>query len=62
MAKKMTSKKPLTANKRSHALNATKTKKNPNLVNVKLDNGETIRISAREKRTLDKVDKKTIEE
>ena len=57
----MTSKKPLSGNKRSHALNATKTMKKPNLVKVKLDNGETIRISAREKRTLDKVDKKNVD-
>ena len=56
MAKKMTSKKPQSGNLRSHALNATKTKRKPNLVNVKLDNGETIRISAREKRTLDKAE------
>jgi len=54
MAKKVTSKKPQSGNLRSHACNATRTKRKPNLQKVKLDNGETIRMSAREKRTLDK--------
>ena len=31
MAKKVTTKKPLSGNKRSHALNATKTKQKPNI-------------------------------
>ena len=39
MATKLTSKKPLTGNKRSHALNATKTKQNTNqLKNIKSKN------------------------
>ena len=53
MAKKVTAKKPLTGNKRSHALNATKTKQKPN-IQKKTINGNKVRISAREARTLDK--------
>ncbi len=55
MATKITSKKPLFGNKRSHACNATKHAQKPNLQKVTLDNGETIRISARELRTIKKV-------
>ena len=47
MAKKITTKKPLTGNLRSHALNATKTKQKPNL-QKKTINGEKVIISARE--------------
>ena len=47
MAKKMTTKKPLTGNRRSHALNATKMKQKPNLQTKKV-NGKKVRISARE--------------
>ena len=54
MAKKITSKKPLAGNLRSHSLRATKHVRKPNLQKVTLDNGETIRISARELRTLKK--------
>lgn len=57
MSKKVTSKKPLHGNRRSHALNATRHAWKPNLQKVTLDNGETIRISARELRTLKKADK-----
>ncbi|MDD2181532.1 MAG: 50S ribosomal protein L28 [Bacilli bacterium] len=57
MAKKITSKKPLFGNKRSHALNATRRKQNPNLQKVTLDNGESIMMSARELRTLKKTSK-----
>ncbi len=53
MAKKVTTKKPLAGNKRSHALNATKTKQKPN-IQKKTINGNKVRISAREARTLDK--------
>ena len=58
MARKVTSKKPLFGNKRSHALNATRHAQKPNLQKVTLDNGEAIRISARELRTFKKADKK----
>ena len=57
MSKKVTSKKPLFGNNRSHALNATRRAWLPNLQKVTLDNGQTIRISARELRTLKKAEK-----
>ncbi len=53
MAKKVTAKKPLSGNKRSHALNATKTKQKPN-IQKKTINGNKVRISAREARTIEK--------
>ena len=53
MAKKITTKKPLTGNRRSHALNATKMKQKPN-VQVKTINGVKVKISAREARTIEK--------
>lgn len=52
MAKKVTKKKPLSGNKRSHALNATKTKQKPNL-QKKTINGNKVKISAREARTIE---------
>ncbi len=58
MAKKVTSKKPLTGNSRSHALNATKKQQKPNLQVIRLDDGTKIRMSAREIRSLRKQDKK----
>lgn len=54
MAKKITEKTPLFGNRRSHACNATRHAQKPNLQKVTLDNGETIRMSARELRTLKK--------
>lgn len=54
MAKKITEKKPLFGNRRSHACNATRHAQKPNLQKVTLDNGETIRMSARELRSLKK--------
>lgn len=54
MAKKITEKKPLFGNRRSHACNATRHAQKPNLQKVTLDNGETIKMSARELRTLKK--------
>lgn len=57
MSKKVTSKKPLFGNNRSHALNATRRSWLPNLQKVTLDNGQTIRISARELRTIKKAEK-----
>lgn len=61
MAKKVTEKTPLFGNRRSHACNATRHAQKPNLQKVKLDNGETIRMSAREIRTLNKATKVTTE-
>lgn len=55
MARKITNKKPLVGNRRSHACNATKHAQKPNLQKVTLDNGQTIRMSARELRTLEKI-------
>lgn len=62
MAVKVTNKKPLVGNRRSHALNATKHAQKPNLQVVTLDNGLKIRISARELRTLKKGSRKITEE
>ncbi len=47
MAKRVTTKKPMSANSRSKALNATKRKQRPNL-QKKTINGEKVIISARE--------------
>lgn len=55
MARKITNKKPLVGNRRSHACNATKHAQKPNLQKITLDNGESIRISARELRSIKKV-------
>ena len=51
MATKITNKKPLSGNNRSHALNATKRVQKPNL-QKKTINGEKVIISAREARTI----------
>ena len=53
MATKLTTKKPLTGNKRSHALNATKRTQKVNL-QKKTINGERVIISARDAKTLNK--------
>ena len=53
MTKKLSTKKPLTGNRRSHALNATKHAQKPNLQKVTI-NGEKVILSAREARTLKK--------
>ena len=53
MAKKITEKKPLFGNRRSHALNATKHAFKPNLQTVTI-NGEKVKLTARELRTLNK--------
>ena len=53
MAKKITEKKPLFGNRRSHALNATKHAFKPNLQTVTID-GKKYRVTARELRTLNK--------
>jgi large subunit ribosomal protein L28 len=54
MATKVTTKKPLFGNSRSHALNATKKKQGLNLVVVRDVNGKKYRVSAKELRTLKK--------
>ena len=51
MAKKITTKKPLTGNRRSHALNATKMKQKPNLQKKTID-GKKVRVSARELKSM----------
>lgn len=53
MAKKITTKKPLSGNKRSHALNATKRTQKPNLQTITVD-GIKVKLSTREARTLNK--------
>lgn len=53
MAKKVSAKKPLAGNRRSHALNATRHFQKPNLQKVNI-NGKTVRLSTREIRTLNK--------
>ena len=57
MAKKVTNKKPLSANSRSHALNIAKRQQKPNLQVIRLEDGTKIRMSAREIRTMRKQDK-----
>lgn len=59
MAKKITSKKPLSGNRRSHSCRATKHMQKVNLVTVTLEDGTKKRISAREKRTLTKLDRQS---
>ncbi len=59
MAKKITSKKPLSGNRRSHSCRATKHMQKVNLVTVTLEDGTKARISAREKRTLTKLDRQS---
>ena len=56
MAKKISTKKPLSGNRRSHALNATKHAQKPNFQKVTI-NGEKVVITAREARTIKKEDK-----
>ena len=57
MAKKVTEKKSLFGNRRSHSLRATRHAQKPNLQKVTLANGETVRMSTRELRTLNKASK-----
>ena len=56
MATKVTTKKPLFGNSRSHALNATKKRQNPNLQTYTID-GEKVVMTAREARTMRKAEK-----
>lgn len=55
MAIKATAKKPMFGNRRSHACNATRHAQKPNLQKITLADGTSIKISARELRTLKKV-------
>ena len=54
MAKKITSTKPLRGNKKSHSYRATRHTQKPNLQKVTLDDGQTIRMTSRELRSLKK--------
>lgn len=54
MAKNISAKKPLSGNLRSHSNRATKHLRKVNLQNVTLENGQTVRMSAREIRTMKK--------
>lgn len=53
MANKLTTKKPLFGNKRSHALNATKMQQKPNL-QTKRVNGVKVTLSTKEWKTIKK--------
>ena len=55
MGKKVTNKKPLFGNRRSHSMRATRHAQKPNLQQVTLDNGKKVIMSARELRTLKKL-------
>ena len=54
MAVKVTNRKPLKGNDRSHALNSTKRARKLNLQVVRLEDGTKVRMTVREKRTLNK--------
>ena len=62
MAKKVTNKKPLFGNRRSHSMRATKHAQLPNLQKVTLEDGTKVKKSAREIRTMKKQAKTNIEE
>ncbi len=55
MAKKVSTKKSLTGNRRSHALNATKHAQKPNFQKVSI-NGTKVILTAREARTMKKAE------
>lgn len=61
MAKKVTEKKSLFGNRRSHSLRATRHAQKPNLQKVTLENGEKVIMSARELRSLKKATKVSAE-
>jgi ribosomal protein L28 len=54
MAKKISERKPLFGNIRSHACNATKHAQKVNFQKATLEDGSTVVVSTREKRTLKK--------
>lgn len=62
MAKKLTEKKPLFGNRRSHSLRATRHAQKPNLQQVTLEDGTKVKMSARELRTMRKASKTSVEE
>ena len=62
MAKKVTNKKPLFGNRRSHSMRATRHAQLPNLQQVTLEDGTKVKMSAREIRTMKKQAKTNIEE
>ena len=62
MAKKVTTKKPLFGNRRSHSLRATRHAQLPNLQQVTLEDGTKVKMSARELRTLKKQANTNVEE
>jgi len=62
MAKKVTTKKPLKGNDRSHALNTHKRARKLNLQVYRLEDGTKVRITAREKRTARKNSKMVLRE
>lgn len=62
MAKKVTTKKPLFGNRRSHSLRATRHAQKPNLQKVTLEDGTKVKMSARELRTLKKASRNTVEQ
>ena len=57
MAVKVTNKKPLAGNKRAHSCKATKHMQKVNLQKVVLEDRTVVRMSAREKRALNKSEK-----
>ena len=57
MATNISKKKPKSANRRSHALNATKRQQKLNLQVERLADGTKVRLTARERRTLTKAEK-----
>ena len=61
MAKKISSKKSLFGNRRSHSLRATRHAQKPNFQKVTLENGEKVVMTARELRTLRKATKPEVE-
>lgn len=62
MAKKVSSKKSLFGNRRSHSLRATRHAQKPNFQKTTLEDGTKVVMSARELRTLKKVSKKDVEQ
>ena len=61
MAKKISSKKSLFGNRRSHSLRATRHAQKPNFQKVTLENGEKVVMTVRELRTLRKATKTEVE-
>lgn len=59
MAKKVSTKKPLFGNRRSHSLRATRHAQKPNLQSVTLEDGSKVVMSARELRTFRKTTEAT---